>query len=79
MGNLLDCSKSSKPLNSSGLNFESFPCHDHQIRTSNPLEWIMGKIRRYSCVVSCFSGGKSALMLAAGKLDNCRGIGALWT
>jgi putative transposase len=51
------------------LTYYAFPeKHRRQIRTNNPLERIMREIRRRSRVVGCFPDGKSALMLAAGRL-----------
>lgn len=56
------------------LSFYSFPEeHWRRIRTNNGLERIMREIRRRTRVVGSFPDGKSALMLAAGRLRHVAG------
>jgi putative transposase len=42
--------------------------HWRSLRTNNPLERLMRKIRRRTCVVGAFPDGQSALMLVAARL-----------
>jgi putative transposase len=42
--------------------------HWRQLRTNNPLEWIIREIRRRTRVVGAFPDGHSALMLVAARL-----------
>jgi len=56
------------------LTYYSFPAsHWRRIRTSNPLERIMRKIRRRTRLVGAFPDGRSALMLAAARLRHIAG------
>ena len=56
------------------LSYYSFPEeHWRRIRTNNGLERIMREIRRRTRVVGSFPDGKSALMLAAGRLRHVAG------
>ena len=51
-----------------------FPgAHWQRIRTNNPLERILGEVRRRTQVVGAFSDGNSALMLVAARLRHIAG------
>jgi transposase-like protein len=51
------------------LSYYAFPdIHWQKIRTNNPLERIMGEIRRRTRVVGAFPDGQSCLNLAAARL-----------
>jgi transposase-like protein len=51
------------------LSYYAFPEeHWRRIRTNNPLERILRKIRRRTRVVGAFPDGQSALNLAAARL-----------
>ena len=56
------------------LTYYRFPASRWRcIRTNNPLERIMREIRRRTRAVGAFPDGKSALMLAAGRLRHIAG------
>ena len=56
------------------LSYYDFPEEHHRrIRTNNPLERIMGEIRRRTRVVGAFPDGNSALMLVAARLRHIAG------
>jgi hypothetical protein len=51
------------------LTYYAFPStHWRQIKTNNPLDWIIREVRRRTRVVGAFPDGHSALMLAAARL-----------
>jgi len=51
------------------LSYAAFPAeHWRSLRTNNPHERIMRKIRRRTRVVGAFPDGRSALMLVAARL-----------
>ena len=56
------------------LTYYRFPREHHrQIRTNNMLERVMREIRRRTRVVGSFPDGRSALMLAAARLQYVSG------
>ena len=56
------------------LTYYAFPEeHWRRIRTNNPLERILRKIRRRTRVVGAFPDGQSALNLAAARLWHVAG------
>ncbi|MFO8240203.1 MAG: transposase [Dissulfuribacterales bacterium] len=56
------------------LSYYDFPSqHWRSLKTNNPLERIMGEIRRRTRVVGAFPDGESALMLVAARLRHIAG------
>ena len=56
------------------LSYYDFPSqHWRSLRTNNPLERLMRKIRRRTRVVGAFPDGQSALMLVAARLRHVAG------
>lgn len=56
------------------LTYYAFPdCRWIKLRTNNPLEQIMGEIRRRTRVVGAFPDGQSCLNLAAPRLRHIAG------
>jgi len=56
------------------MSYYAFPrVHWRQLRTNNPMKWIMREILQRTRVVGSFPDGHSTLMLAAARLRHIAG------